>query len=247
MTNDYWNSTHSCLKDLKYTNVNITDYRVCKRFSRCHSSLKDPYSLYNTTLLFKDYGSFSLPKNTVSLISNTLSIPFVDMNQVYSTFFKLLLNPNREVMNLLLKDIHTMKSQQGVVGIHVRSGGDLANRRERTRWMKKDSLPFLTQFINRTIESNHHPHTIYLTTDSDIVEMYFKEHLPHFLFLEKNPYKRGHTTSGAKGVFIKGAIYDVIMTSQASVLFLSPSSSFSSMIRLISKSGRSYNLPLYRA
>lgn len=87
---------------------------------------------------------------------------------------------------------------------------------------------------------------MYLTTDSDIVETYLKDHLHQFVIFEKNPYKRDHSSGGAKGVFIKGGIYGVIMTLRTSVLFLTPSSSFGSMIRLISYEGRTYRLPLYR-
>lgn len=87
---------------------------------------------------------------------------------------------------------------------------------------------------------------MYLTTDSDIVETYLKDHLHQFFFFEKNPYKCGHSSDGSKGFFIKGGIYDAIMTLRTSVLFLTSSSSFGFMIRLISYEGRSCRLPLYR-
>lgn len=40
-------------------------------------------------------------------------------------------------MNFLLEHIKTLKTYQGVVGIHIGIGGDFANCREYTRWIKK--------------------------------------------------------------------------------------------------------------
>lgn len=158
---------------------------------------------------------------------------------------RLLFNPDSQTISNVTSLIQKHHFNQKVIGIHIRSGGLLANYRESAYWITYDELPSLVSFINNTIVQNHLPHKIYLTSDSDIITRYIKSHLKHYHYITGNPYQRYHTTVGNSESF-KAALFDSLALSQAHTLIYTKGSSFSKEIVTLSIAKSKYKLPYKR-
>lgn len=247
MYDTFWNNTDSCLKFLKYkgnlSELENSTYRVCNKTHLCRINMNDMFSLFNETLVFVDYRLLIDGNKYMKEINNQhLSINFTSWRQYMSVLYRIIANPIQEIQEMVLQN----DRNEEVIGMHIRAGGTLANRKERTYWLTESELPSLMHFINKTVIKDQLPHSIYLTSDSDHVDSYLRKHLPTMNFFKRSPFSRYHTTKNSRASSFPGAMYDLLKTSQGSVLMLTPLSSYSRAIGLLSTSEKQYYLPMKR-
>ena len=243
MLDNFWNSTDSCLRMMmctkeEFKRLNSTPLRVCDRYGHSCSVNGTVLDLPDEPLLFEDYEVFAFTdKHVHTLNQANLSMQFTSANHFMQMMYRLILNPTKDVQDMVLKQLSTYPAS--FTGIHIRSGGKLANKQEASYWLKEKELPQLSSFINDTIRTRYLSKDVYLTTDSDKIDSYLRQQLPDIRFLVRPSIKRYHSTSNAN----EGALYDVYITTQSSSLLYTLSSKYSKMLIHLSKHKRFFYLP----
>lgn len=249
MLDSFWQSTDSCLKLFRCTKeefkqLNSTPLRVCDRYG--HSCFDNGMeNLPDQPLLFEDYTFVKLNGRQISIINRlNLSIHFQHGGHFMRILYRSVLNPIKEIQDSVL--LQLKKYPPSFIGMHIRSGGVLANLQETTYWIKRSELPNLISFVNNTIISKHLPKAVYLSTDSDYVDGYLKEQLSDILFLPRISIKRGHSTHFAEAEALKGALFDAYVAAQSPFLFFTEDSEFSFILYQITKTDSKIKLPSKR-
>lgn len=181
----------------------------------------------------------------MKIINSKLKLNFRNWKEYTQILYRLLTNPNSEIINILERTLIEYPIRNQTLGLHIRSGGLLANWKEGTYWVTYEEMPFLIRFINKSIKSRGFFNTLFITTDSNIVEKYIKNHISNITILDVNPYRRYHTTVGDSESF-KSSIFDLYLSSLCKSIMYTPSSSFSYAILSISRSKSQIKLPLKR-
>ena len=256
MLDSFWNNTDSCLKtmmitDKEFKRLDSRPLRRCGQRRRCQSN-SHPLSLPNEIVVFEDYRPliygiqyYHKFSDTVKVVNSlTLSEKFKSLNSLMKVLYRIILNPSQDVQSLIFQQLKSYPAS--FVGMHIRSAGQLANRKERVYWLKENELPKLKNFISNTISRKHLSKNIYLSTDSDKVEKYLKNQLPGFKFLNRLSLKRDHSTSNASADVLKGAIFDSFVAAQSTSLFYTKDSSFSMIVTNLCKSHVQLAIPFQK-
>ena len=243
MFDTYWENTDNCMKNMKNT-INVTNVRVCTNQNVCITEDKKMESLLNETLIFHDYRPVQFTEANINKINN-LGLPIYFNNWTYYTkiLFRVFANPRKKLRDQIVsitKDIPF----QNVTTIHVRSGGLLANYKERAYWLTEDELPKLANDINDMISNYTLGRLVYLTTDSNKVDSFLHQHLKRVRFLTLNVYNRSHTTWYSNDESFRAALFDLYVSAQGSSILYTPGSGYSRTIRALSHSKQQYELPL---
>lgn len=242
MLDTYWENTDNCMKNMKNT-INVTNVRICGNKMGCLSVPDKVESLINKTVVFQDYRPTPYTNTNLNKI-NSLGLPirFYSWNHYSRILYRIFANPKKELKDQIVnitKDIPF----QNVTTIHIRSGGLLANTQEGAYWVTEDELPKLTNAVNDMINNHTLGRLIYLTTDSNKVDFYFRQHLKNVEFLTLNVYNRSHTTGQSKDESFRAALFDLFVSAQGSSILYSPKSGYSIAICSLSQSKRQFILP----
>lgn len=242
MPKPYWRNIDNCLKDMM-TTVNYSNFRVCGKNKNCLAKGNRLDTLFNETLVFEDYHPARCTNDNLKAI-NQLNLPirFYNWGSYYRVLYRIISNPKKDLIDHI---VNTTKGIdfKNVTTIHIRSGGALANHKERACWVTEDGLPKLVKDIDSILSRNKLGRSLYLTTDSDIVYSYVRQHLKNVRFLTLNMYKRDHTTGSLNDVIYRSALFDLYVAAQGSSLLYSMNSGYSNAIRSLSYTRRSYLLP----
>lgn len=250
MQDNFWNSTDSCLKTMMCTSEELrkTPARHCGNTARCYAN-RDPLSLVHQPLVFHDYRVFIYSdmyahkqSSVLKMINNMkLSLKFKSMDALYKVLYRVILNPSKDVQDLVLNQLKTFPTS--FVGMHIRSAGRLANKKEKAYWITSSELPRLHSFISNTIQKKHFPRDVYLCTDSDTIEEYLKLKLPDINFLPRLSLKRYHSNKIATTDVMKGALVDAFVAAQSSSIIYTKDSSFSIIVLNLCKSTKRIDIP----
>ena len=153
-------------------------------------------------------------------------------------------NPNKEILHAIQVDSKEQDFHHSVVGVHIRSGGFLANIKERAYWITEKELPQLPSHLTEIVMKKSLSTIFYLTSDSDRIEKYVKTCLKNYTFITNTRYPKQHTTWGANDIAFKGAFYDLLITSQSSAIIYTYQSGCSDAICIMSNTDKKYRLPI---
>lgn len=243
MTGSYWRNIDNCLKDMK-TTIDYSYFRVCKRNWACNTKKNRLDTLFNESLVFVDYKIVSFTNKNLEKINNlNLSMRFSNWSIYYHVLYRIFANPKKDLIDQIVNVTNSIPFNN-VTTLHVRSGGALANHKERAYWVTEDELPKLVNAIGSILNRYSLGRLIYLTTDSNIVDSYLRQHLRNVDFLTLNMYRRDHTTGDSKDESFRAALFDLFVSAQGSSILYTPGSGYSTAIRFLSQSQQQYELPL---
>ena len=244
MLDTYWDSTNNCFRNMKLNNASadnqqLPNYEVCNKTHDCYIRNN---MLKQSDLIFTDYQKGNIhSKETIRAINKlNISYKFKDSRDYQKLIYRLLANPTTVILNSINEDVKAIKTPYTT--IHLRTGGYLANYKEGGYWVTPDELPKVTKFINNTIKKNKFENTVFLSTDSDISELYLKQNLPNLRFINRRPYQRSHSTTRNKYSSFEGAIYDYFVAAQGKQIIYSKTSSFSNIVLKLTQSKTSIPL-----
>ena len=246
MLDSFWNSTDSCLKTMMYSNeefkqLNNTPLKYCGLGAGCFVN-GSTVELLNQPLLFEDYKFLFKDKYVHDINHGNLSIEFKSKDHFMQMMYRLILNPTKDIQDMVFQQLSTYPAN--FTGMHIRSGGKLANNQEIGYWLTEKELPDLASFINNTIINKDLSKVIYLTTDSDKIEQHLRSHLPQLTILIRPPIiLRDHSTSFAKANAIKGALFDAFLTAQSSSILYTRNSKYSQLLLSLANYVKSFSLP----
>lgn len=242
MPKPYWRNIDNCLKDMM-TTVNYSSFRVCGKHRNCLAKRNRLNTLFNEPLVFEDYQPARCTDDNLKAINKlNLSIHFYNWGAFYRVIYRIISNPKKDLIDQIVNATKGIDFKS-VTTIHIRSGGALANHKERACWVTKDQLPKLVKDIDYILSHNKLGRLVYLTTDSDIVYSYIRQYLKNVHFLTLNMYKRDHTTGSPKDAIYRSALFDLYVAAQGSSLLYSMNSGYSNAIRSLSHTRRLYLLP----
>ena len=221
MYDTFWKSTNNCLRFMKYNNSNANNqklplFHTCRMFDACYTNKNDTLSLLKDNLIIKDYrddsiNNIKLLNKRVQLINDNLNLSYKFLNgkDYLKVLLRIFSNPNGNMMNIINNDIKNIP--KSMVGIHIRTGGYLANFNEPTYWITKEEVPIVINYINNTITKHKLSPSIYLTTDSDYIESVVTKQLSHYNFVKRRLLKRNHSRGHADYSSFEAALYDYFM------------------------------------
>lgn len=244
MLDTYWTSTDNCLKYMK-TKVNTTNMVMCSKRG-CMSKSRRSKTIYGQPVVFKDYRPCKFTRAELKKI-NRLGLPirFTSWNHYSRVLYRIFANPNKELKDQIVRLTQDIPFKD-VTTIHVRSGGYLANKQEGACWVSQQELPRLIKAVERIMNYYKLGRYVYLTTDSDKVDAYFRQHLKNVQFISINEYSRYHTTGNSSDEAFRAALFDLFVSAQGSSVLYTPRSGYSKAVTSLSRSGRQYQLPLHR-
>lgn len=146
---------------------------------------------------------------------------------------QLIFCPNHDVSKVINE---TVKSAQGkkLIGYQLRTGGSLANSKEKVSFLTLDRIPAVCKKINRSIRSST---AVYVSTDSFTVLSMIKNCTNnHILYMTE--FERGHSSPARNNVNLKnamrGAICDLGVLSHSKELYITNHSSYGGLASVLS-------------
>ena len=144
--------------------------------------------------------------------------------------------------NEIIKDnIYNLVSQmenKTIIGIQIRTGGNGANSKEQTSFLRVEDLPRITLLVEQLMQPSR---AIYVSTDSNYVLEYLNNSTKHHIYFMKN-FGRGHSSPvhNKESVVsaLEGAICDLGVLSFAKELYITRKSSYGGLAYLLSSSNK---------
>lgn len=173
-----------------------------------------------------------------------------DWRHLLRLIYRVILTPEPSIV----KDIQEVKrllSKPKTFGVHIRSGGYLANSFERMSMISKNGVLKIPQQIMQICqERNIDPNAwnLFISSDSDTVTRYIKnEFNSTFNIVISTKYKRGHTTSGhLRNDTLKSALIDLHILGDCDLLLVTKGSGFSTVAEGMAFPSPVYYIPVNR-
>ena len=165
--------------------------------------------------------------------------------------FRTLLRPNKEVRNAI-RDMNGIVHQRIFsIGVHIRTGGLLANDCESTSMIDRKTLetvPHRIEALRERLTDKPKDVVVFVSSDSDRAIAYLKRHLhPDYRIVTSSKYARGHTTNSKISVGkVKGALLDVFVLADCDALLTTKGSGFSMIASEMSSSSVRAVIPVNR-
>ena len=155
--------------------------------------------------------------------------------------FRTLLRPSKEVRNAIRERNSVVHQRLFSIGVHIRTGGLLANDCESTSMIDRKTLetvPDRIDALRRRLTEKPKDVVVFVSSDSDRAIAYLKRHLhPDYRIVTSSKYARGHTTSNrASTDKVKGALLDVFVLADCDALLTTKGSGFSMIASEMSSS-----------
>jgi len=248
----YWNNTSNCLEEIRmksqifYPKSKSFNSFTCSRFNN-YDELKN-----NTkNIQFLEFQDCRLPFHVIDSneTSNYLrKHELINSSETYEDFFRdilrVLLNPSPEIIG----NINSFKKkhfcEKDILGIHIRTGGCIANFQEKISMMTVKQIQQFPKYIMNVISNNNlqpKTTTIFLSTDSDRVEDYLRNTLDSDIeIITSQIYMRSHSRGKAISNAVKGAITDLYLLAHSKVLITCSGSGFSKIAYYLSSTRKKY-------
>ena len=137
-------------------------------------------------------------------------------------------NPSAEIRKKALDFREELRPFKNLVSVHVRTGGSLADTREKAVANPKSRFRYIYSTINNIASKIANPFKLYLTTDSTVFEEFLRSRYPPYRLVTIDYYKRGHTSGKhASEKTIKRSLLDMYIAAQAKTLIYTRRSGFS--------------------
>ena len=162
-----------------------------------------------------------------------------------------LLRPNKEVRNAI-RDMNGIVHQRIFsIGVHIRTGGLLANDCEGVSMIDNKTLetvPNRIDALRERLTDKPKDVVVFVSSDSDRAIAYLKRHLhPDYRIVTSSKYARGHTTNARISTDkVKGALLDVFVLSDCDALLTTKGSGFSGIANDMSSSSVRAVIPVNR-
>ena len=155
--------------------------------------------------------------------------------------FRTLLRPNKEVRNAIREMNNVVHQRLFSIGVHIRTGGLLANYCESTSMIDNKTLETVPRRIDalcKRLTDKPKDVVVFVSSDSDRAIAYLKKHLhPDYLIVASSKYARGHTTSNRVPTdTVKGALLDMFVLADCDALLTTKRSGFSMIASEMSSS-----------
>ena len=165
--------------------------------------------------------------------------------------FRTLLRPNKEVRNAIRERNSVVHQRLFSIGVHIRTGGLLANDCESTSMIDRKTLetvPHRIEDLRERLTDKPKDVVVFVSSDSDRAIAYLKRHLhPDYRIVTSSKYARGHTTSNrASTDKVKGALLDVFVLADCDALLTTKGSGFSMIASEMSSSSVRAVIPVNR-
>ena len=164
--------------------------------------------------------------------------------------FRTLLRPSKEVRNAIRERNSVVHQRLFSIGVHIRTGGLLANDCESTSMIDRKTLETVPHRIEALRErlTDKPGDVVFVSSDSDRAIAYLKRHLhPDYRIVTSSKYARGHTTNSKISVGkVKGALLDVFVLADCDALLTTKGSGFSMIASEMSSSSVRAVIPVNR-
>ena len=165
--------------------------------------------------------------------------------------FRTLLRPSKEVRNAIRERNSVVHQRLFSIGVHIRTGGLLANDCESTSMIDRKTLetvPDRIDALRRRLTEKPKDVVVFVSSDSDRAIAYLKRHLhPDYRIVTSSKYARGRTTSArASADKVKGALLDVFVLADCDALLTTKGSGFSMIASEMSSSSVRAVIPVNR-
>ena len=155
--------------------------------------------------------------------------------------FRTLLRPSKEVRNAIRERNSVVHQRLFSIGVHIRTGGLLANDCESTSMIDRKTLetvPHRIEALRERLTDKPKDVVVFVSSDSDRAIAYLKRHLhPDYRIVTSSKYARGHTTNSKISVGkVKGALLDVFVLADCDALLTTKGSGFSMIASEMSSS-----------
>ena len=200
------------------------------KYSTSSSSLQSMVGRSNAVLMdYRPSWEKLITKKVDRLFSDSTEYQHIGLENLRKMVTRLLLNPTPDVIQYLYQFKQRYYTNHTVLGVQVRLGGCLANSHEIMMLMTLEQFRSLPNMIRQHINSTDNP-VVYLSTDSDIAERYFREKLPDVRILTSSSlFSRHHSTGMVDLSIVKSSLVDLFLLADADVLLISDSSKFGRM------------------
>ena len=162
-----------------------------------------------------------------------------------------LLRPNEEVQNAIREMNSVVHQRLFSIGVHIRTGGLLANDCEGTSMVDNktlESVPHRIEALRERLTDKPKDVVVFVSSDSDQAIAYLKRNLhPDYRIVTSTQYTRGRTTSArASADKVKGALLDVFVLADCDALLTTKGSGFSMIVSEMSSSSVRAVIPVNR-
>ena len=164
---------------------------------------------------------------------------------------KTLLRPNKEVRNAIREMNSVVHQRLFSIGVHIRTGGLLANDCEGMSMIDRKTLETVPDRIDalcKRFTEKPKDVVVFVSSDSDKAIAYLKRHLhPDYRIVTSTQYTRGHTTNARITTDkVKGALLDVFVLADCDALLTTKGSGFSGIANDMSSSSVRAVIPVNR-
>ena len=165
--------------------------------------------------------------------------------------FRTLLRPNKEVQNAIREMNGIVHQRLFSIGVHIRTGGLLANDCEGISMIDNrtlETVPNRIEALRERLTKNPKDVVVFISSDSDKAIAYLKRHLhPDYRIVTSSKYARGHTTNARISTDkVKGALLDVFVLADCDALLTTKGSGFSMIANEMSSSSVRAVIPVNR-
>ena len=159
-------------------------------------------------------------------------------NDVHFLLSRLLLQPSQEIISSILSSLSDKDNDfSNCISLQIRMGGNMAASKERTEFLKVDTV---VKGMKKISAEYTHNEPVYLSTDSLQIIPIIKSHIGNHSIIQSNAFSIGHSASRLDGM--KRGLCDIILASHCKPLYRTYYSSFGRMIYWLSTHSFSYIL-----
>ena len=232
--------------------------RVCNNTGACFPIVNNTINIENSLNEDSVMRDARLPSNYIYNEHNRrllIESGIMTANETWEEYrrmiFRTLLRPNKEVRNAIREINSVVHQRLFSIGVHIRTGGLLANDCEGTSMIDNKTLetvPHRIDALRRRLTDKPKDVVVFVSSDSDRAITYLKRHLhPDYRIVASTQYTRGHTTNSKISVGkVKGALLDVFVLADCDALLTTKGSGFSMIASEMSSSSVRAVIPVNR-
>lgn len=225
-----------------FYSLDFDGYKYCGFGKECLYQQSNYSTLESTNLLLDDYRIWPRGIQYQQIVNRTKEIGILKANDDWYSYYRVIIrimyNPKKAIIREIRKERQRIGSSANQIGVHIRCGGNLADKREQTAMITPERLSTVPDELKKVMNYSSIPRNklyVYLSTDSSLAEENITRALYPIPVKTTSLYKRGHTTWGWASVpTIWRSLIELFLTSQADYLLLTSTSTFSHAIRWMS-------------
>ena len=240
---EFWRNTVSCIQPFRsplYLNVRELPKENCTFAKPSQYTLS---SFLNSTVMVTDCrlpdDMIYTKENKIRLQANKVMKDKETVQDLQRILFRLLLNPIPPLQDMINSFKQKHYTKKNVFAIHIRMGGCLADRKERSEMMSLHELEQLPSVIKNAMASWKYTAAntdLFLSTDSTYAENYIKNAMGNtYTVLTSDVFRRGHTTSNPSALTVRRALVDLFLLADSDALFYCYGSKFGTVARMMAR------------